>query len=552
MLVTQAHTIRHMNQGTLMIRMTSVKALVVAWGVLASPHSALASPDPTAGEKRMNVLLIMCDDLNDYVSGFGGHPQAKTPAIEKLAQSGTLFTHAYCNFPACVPSRNSMLHGIYPHGASSAWKSWAQIPVLKNSKTMMSFFRENGYQVIGTGKIDHYDNVGEWSKFYNKADYGPFWQQGGKDVAHPDVKAPFRDIGKVDGSFGSIESALKTDPQRGDGWHHASRQKRKAEPLTKDPEEGWLTPDKKNEILVRNLLSGKKSDLKEPFFIGVGFIRPHTPLHVEEKYFDRFPLDQVKLSPIKKGDADDTHLKDVTTRDNPEAKGYRYFDAITKSYGGSEPGLQRFAQAYLACVSAVDANIGAVLAALDASPYRDNTIVILTSDHGFQMGEKEWLFKGSPWEESTRLPLVIRVPGMTKGGSRCKHPVSLIDIYPTLVDLCGLKGSTVRDTGGKELQGHSMKAFLEDPENGKWQGPDVALTLVSAEKSDPKDESTKHYTVRSERYRYIRYNNGMEELYDHEKDPYEWTNLADDPKHEAIRRKHFEALKELTGFDFQK
>jgi arylsulfatase A-like enzyme len=515
------------------------------------PHRQASSSAETKADRqgRPNVLLIMCDDLNDYVSGFDGHPQAKTPAVEKLAASGTLFSRAYCNFPACVPSRNSLIHGLYPHHTSSSWQPWTKLPAFKGNKTMMTYFRENGYTVIGSGKVDHYYNPKEWSTFYNKADYGPFWHAKGEAVAHPDVKAPFCEIGRVDGSFGSLESALKHGPAAGDGWHYAPpKWKAKAKPMTKDPKLGWMTPDKKNAQLMKNLLTGKTAGLKEPFFLGVGFIRPHTPLHVEENYFKQFPMDKLKLNPIKDGDSDDTHLKDLS--DRKKAKGYRYYNAIKQSYGGANMGLKQFLQAYLASISAVDANISTVMTALDNSPYKDNTIVILASDHGWQMGEKEWLFKGSPWEESTRIPMVIRVPGMTKPGSRCGHPVSLVDLYPTLVDLCQLTGDTTKTPKGRKLDGHSVKPFLQDPANGKWTGPDVALTLVRAAGSKPDDESTKHYTVRSKRYRYIRYNNGKEELYDHETDPYEWTNLATEPKHQETRKRHLKSLNTLTGFDF--
>lgn len=496
-----------------------------------------------------NVLLIMCDDLNDYVSGFDGHPQVKTPAAEKLAASGTIFTRAYCNFPACVPSRNSLIHGIYPHHGGSTWNPWTDLPGFSGSKTMMSFFRENGYTVIGSGKIDHYHNPKEWTTFHHKPDYGPFWHQDGEAGAHPDVKAPFREIGRVDGSFGSLESALKSNPTEGDGWHHApAKWKAKAKPMRKDPKLGWMTPDKINAQLMKKLLTGKTKGLKEPFFLSVGFIRPHTPLHVEEKFFQQFPVDRLKLNPIKSGDADDTHLKKLSNL--KKSKGYRYYNDIKESYGGTDEGLKLFLQAYLASVTAVDQNIATVMTALDNSTYKDNTIVILTSDHGWQMGEKEWLFKGSPWEESTRVPMIIRVPGMTTPGSTCSKPVSLVDIYPTLVDLCGLEGSTTKTPKDRQLDGHSMTPFLKNPENGTWSGPDVAVTLVRADNCNPKDESTHHYSVRSERYRYIRYNNGKEELYDHERDPHEWKNLSNHPEFETVRRQHLKSLNDLTGFKF--
>jgi arylsulfatase A-like enzyme len=165
------------------------------------------------------------------------------------------------------------------------------------------------------------------------------------------------------------------------------------------------------------------------------------------------------------------------------------------------------------------------------SPLKDNTIIILTSDHGWQMGQKDYVYKNSLWEETTRVPLIIRVPGVTKGGAT-SHPVSLVDIYPTLVDLCGLNGDTRKNAKGRPLDGHSLKPFLLDPSTGKWAGPDAALTALFrwAKTHNPSEQS---YTLRSKDWRNIRYSNGKEGLYDHVNDPHEWTNLAGNPEHPA-------------------
>jgi arylsulfatase A-like enzyme len=342
----------------------------------------------------------------------------------------------------------------------------------------------------------------------------------------------------VDGSFGAIEDAPAVDGE-GNGWQLETGWRKPPRKMGKDPKFGWMTPDKINAHLMADILAGKKDDLTEPFFMGVGFVRPHTPLHVEKRFFEQHPLSKLKTEPRKSGDADDTFWKDFNDRE--KSKGYRYFDLLRESYDGTDEGLSAFSQAYLASVSAVDQNVDTVLTALDNSPYRDNTIVVLTSDHGWQMGEKQWLFKGSPWEESCRVPMIIRVPGMTKSGSRCDQPVSLIDLYPTLVDLCGLTGSTVRNESGRPLDGHSMRPLLEDPVNGKWDGPEIAVTTfhVQPPKGSGRDwrAEDNHFSVRSRRYRYIRYNDGREELYDHDHDPYEWTNVAADPAMAKVKRR---------------
>jgi iduronate 2-sulfatase len=243
---------------------------------------------------------------------------------------------------------------------------------------------------------------------------------------------------------------------------------------------------------------------------------------------------------IRDGDAEDTHYRDIF---NPNHKGLRYYRTLLESFDGDkEQAIKAFTQAYLACVAAVDECIGQVVDAVDNSPFRDNTIIVVVSDHGWQMGQKDYLFKNSPWEEATRIPFVVRAPGVAKPGGVAEHPVALIDLYPTLVDLCSLPKETRKNENGAKLDGHSVRPFLEDPETRKWEGPDGALSMVyvgelnheySAEEKD--DVKNQHWSYRTERWRYIRYNDGVEELYDHKNDPREWTNLAGSPEHKAIK-----------------
>jgi len=196
-------------------------------------------------------------------------------------------------------------------------------------------------------------------------------------------------------------------------------------------------------------------------------------------------------------------------------------------------------------VAAVDHQIGVVLDAVDRSGLRDKTIVIVTSDHGWHNGQREYLFKNSPWEESTRVPFVIRAPGVTKLGGIAEHPVALIDLYPTLVDLCNLKGDTRKNDRGRRLDGHSVRPFLEDPTSRDWAGPDGALTMIYAgarsktglTPAELKDPAKQHWSLRTERWRYVLYNNGAEELYDHANDPHEWTNLAENPDSVSIKKR---------------
>ena len=260
-----------------------------------------------------------------------------------------------------------------------------------------------------------------------------------------------------------------------------------------------------------------------------------------------FPLDSVELPIIKKGDAEDTHFKDVFDED---VKGLRFYRTLGESYPDIETGLRTFTQAYLACVAAVDDCIGQVVDSIDNSPLKDNTIIILTSDHGWNMGQKDFLFKNSPWEESTRIPFVVRAPGVAQPGTVAEHPISLIDLYPTLNDLCGLQGDTRKNNKGAQLDGFSVRPFLENPTSGQWDGPEGALTMVHAQenavqgvsKEDTEDPAKQHWSLRTKRWRYIRYNNGAEELYDHDNDPHEWTNLAKNPEFEHYKTALYQQL----------
>lgn len=507
-------------------------------GLLLLGWSTISLPAAT----RPNVVLIVCDDLNDFEGVFGGHPQARTPSIDRLAGTGVAFRRAYSNAPVCAPSRASFLTGLYPWTSGNLfWAEWFKNPVLSNSKTLMENFRANGYRVVGSGKLFHHFRADDWDEFPNKADYGPIAHDGKNRVAHPSVPLPFGSIGPIDGSFGPL-SDVPFGGKDGAGWIYGGWGKR-AEPFNYVSEtDRSLTPDERNAQWAAARIDKFSKDKDErPFFLAVGFIRPHTPMHAPKKYFDMFPLESVRIPVIKADDAADTHFLDVYTR---EQKGIRYFDLLKKSYPTTEAGLRAFTQAYLACVAAVDDCIGTVVDAIDRNPaLKDNTVIVLTSDHGFNIGQKDYLFKNSPWEESTRVPLVIRAPGVAKPGGVAGQPVSLVDIYPTLVDLCALEGDTRKNEQGKALDGYSMKPLLANPESGKWDGPASAISMIYAGE-DAKNAQTKaeqdaltnqQWSVRSERWRYILYNNGAEELYDHQSDPHEWTNLAADPEHEAVK-----------------
>lgn len=522
--------------------------------------------------EKPNVLFIICDDLNDFVTGIGGaegHPQSTTPHLAKFAEKATSFPMAYTNNPVCAPSRSSLLYGLHHHTSGNYfWEEWYDSgEVAKNSYTLNRFFKENGYYTIGTGKVNHHKWKGyrnrrspefavnrdlEWDEYKWMTDYGPYWGNAEKEFyAMPDVPAPFSEIGSIDGSFGSLKQAWKSPNRKpGERFYNGGAPYWGAPYKYVDEDNRDPTPDERNAAWAAQqlkLLEGSE----DPFFLAVGFVRSHTPLHAPQKYFDMFPLepggvvDQLILNQMLENDKADTFMYElVPMNDDNRNKGPRYYQTLLDSFDQDRlHALRVFTQAYLACVAAVDDAIGTVLDALDASPLADSTIVVITSDHGFNMGEKDWLFKGSPWEESLRVPLLIRAPGLMQPGSKVNNaPVSLLDIYPTLVDLCGLPKDNRMNEKGAFLDGHSMRALIENPSAKSWDGPAAALSMIFNQ-GKPKRPAEHHYSIRSRDFRYIRYSTGQEELYDHRTDPNEWHNIAQSSP--EMTQKHSEYLDKM-------
>jgi arylsulfatase A-like enzyme len=488
-------------------------------------------------EKKPNVIFIMCDDLNDYQGVFGGHPQAHTPNMDAMAANGVQFLNAQSNAPVCQPSRNSLFTGVYPHDSNDfGWTGRTKQSVLKHNKTLMQLFQENGYYTLGTGKLLHGyhepELFDEWG-MNTKHNYGPFAFDGEELVAHPEVPQPYQSIGPIDGSYGR----LSTCPQWVYGWD------KKPFRYVSDNDRDLMQDELHAQWVTEKLKELESMDKGQPFFMGVGFVNPHTPLHAPDRFFELFPIDKLNLAPWLAFDAEDTYLKNNI---NPNNKGFRYYRTLLESYGGDrELALKHFLQAYLACVAFVDEQIGKVMDALEDSKFKDNTIVILTADHGWQMGEKDYLFKNSPWEESARVPMIIKAPD-AKAGAKVEQPVSLIDIYPTLVDYCALKGNHKTNEQAGDLGGYSMVPLFDKSRKTKWNGPDGALTIVGNFGND-KTVAKQNYSYRTKDWRYIHYSNGSEELYYHPADPFEWSNLAELPEHQKIKQQLFNEMCEIVG-----
>jgi arylsulfatase A-like enzyme len=499
---------------------------------------------------KPNVLFIIVDDLNDYQGVFGGHPQAKTPNIDRLAAQGVQFVNAQTNVPVCSPSRNSMITGVYPHVSKDyGWTDLKKQPVLMHNKTLVSYFKENGYTTLGTGKITHGNIQEDWDEWglALKNNYGPFYFDGTSKKAMPTVPAPFSEIGQVDGSFGRLSDVGTSSGKKGDkglvyGWSDDPMR------YENDDDRDLMQDELHTKWALKKLTELEKRTNQQPFFMGVGYVRPHTPLHAPDKYFDMFPLEEIELDKWLPNDEDDTFYKanfDANDKDNN--KGIRYYKSLLASYNGNrELALKSFLQAYLACVAFMDAQVGELLDGLNKSAFKNNTIVVFTSDHGWQMGEKSYLFKNSPWEESVRIPMIIKI-STTKAGTKITQPVSLIDLFPTLTDLCGLKGSHKKNENAGDLGGFSLTPFLNgEPE--QWKGPNGALTVVgNFGIKIPKEKQ--NFSYRTPNWRYIRYGNGQEELYNHATDGHEWRNVANDPSFANIKNK---LVEEMNAIIYQK
>jgi len=440
-------------------------AATFAWTV---PSFSLAAQGRTA---RPNVLFIAIDDLNDWVGCLGGHPDVKTPNLDRLAERGVLFTNAHCSAPACNPSRASLLTGILPSTSGVYYNSqpWRRSSVLADAVTLPQHFMAHGYRVIGGGKIFHgaYPDPASWHQYFPS-----------KRKTKPDDPLP------PNRPLNGIPKTAHFDW----GPVHVP--------------ESEMGDYKVADWVISQLR--KKHD--KPFFLACGFFRPHLPWYVPPKYFDMYPLDKITLPNVNENDLDDVPPigRKMARPDGDHRKVIQYNQ------------WRKAVQGYLASISFVDACLGRVLDAFDESPYAHNTIIVLWADHGWHLGEKLHWRKFALWEEATHAPLMIVAPGITKAGSRSHRPVSLIDIYPTLIDLCRLSPKP-------ELQGKSLLPLLKNPD-ASWSRP--ALTTYGRN----------NHSLRTERWRYIRYSDGTEELYDHHTDPLEWTNLAGDPKYQQLKQ----------------
>lgn len=410
-----------------------------------------------------NVLFIAIDDLNDWIGCLGVHPQAKTPNMDRLAARGTLFSNAHVQSPLCNPSRASLLTGLRPSttGIYGLVPGIRAVDSLKHWVTLPQYFGQHGYFTATFGKIYHDGSIPRNLQTNEFSVWGPA----------PGMPAPKQRFVITPAGHPLMDWGVF-------------------------PEDDRLQPDWQTADNAIEQLNARPKD--KPFFIAVGFRLPHVPCYASQKWFDMFPPEeQIILPPVKSHDRDDT----------PPFSWYLHWKLPEPrlSWLVSANQWRTLVRAYLASTTFMDAQIGRLLDALDASGAASNTVVVLWSDNGWHIGEKAVTGKNTLWNPSTHVPLIFAGPGVGKG-KKCSQPAELLDIYPTLVELCGLPERT-------GLEGHSLVPQLK---NAKTKRPWPAITTHNAD----------NHTIRTERWRYIRYADGSQELYDLQADPREWTNLV--------------------------
>lgn len=431
-----------------------------------------------------SVLFLAVDDMRDWVGCLGGYPgSVHTPNIDRLAERGVLFTNAHCPSPKCAPSRAAIMTGFMPSTTGLYDNGHWWYPNLPGVVTLPMHFRNHGYRVVGAGKLFHHTAgnhpPNQWDDFQPIRFRDDPWFRGSK------LNYPWTDV--VPFPPGFPFSGVTGLPHEND-WGVIPRSEEKYDDV------------QSADYAIRFLEAA--SD-EEPFFLACGIFRPHLPWYVPQRFLDLYPLDQIQLPAIKEEDRSDIPKAGLALARSREGDLQRI-----RAVGKTKSAVQ----AYLASISFADHQIGRVLDALDESPLGKKTMIVLWSDHGWHFGEKGHWHKSTLWEEATRIPFILSAPGYEAG--RCAVPVSLIDLYPTLNELCGLPMNPGHD-------GVSLVPFLKDPQRREERSAVIEFRKGNA-------------AVRTERYRYIRYADGGEELYDCQEDPAEWSNLAGKTEYQEL------------------
>lgn len=410
------------------------------------------SAEEKADSGQPHVLFIAVDDLNDWIGALGGHPQTRTPNLDRLFAEGVKFTRAYCAAPACNPSRVAIMTGLRPSSTGIYHNPDAWRPVLPQAVTLPQHFRQHGYRAVGSGKIYHgaFPDPASWDDYAPALNKQTFPDEFNKPRNANGLNRSHFDWAPVDAPVEQFADSLTID------------------------------------YVTQQL---KEADASQPLFLACGIFRPHLPWYVPQQFFDQFPLDEIEIPHVPEGELDDIPPAGIRM-----AKPQGDHKAVVESNQWPQA-----VQGYLASIAFTDHLIGRLLEARDQSPIKDRLIIVLWGDHGWHLGEKHHWRKFALWEEATRVPLVFVLPEGQNAGTTCPAPVNLLDVYPTLVDLCGLPPRP-------ELEGRSLVPLLKNPQ-AEWQTPTVTT------------HGRNNHAVRSADWRYIRYANGDEELYDHRTDP---------------------------------
>jgi len=453
-------------------------AIILATAVVLAATSLSGAAQTTA---RPDVLFISIDDLNDWVGPLGGHPQAKTPNMDRLAKQGMVFTNAYAPAMLCNPSRAAVMTGIPPSssGVYNNQTDWRVTARLKDIPTLPRYFMDNGYRSFGAGKLFHSSTFNPWAYFgYNDTtawdDYFPSLERQLPDEVTPHDRPANGSPLSVSFDWSAVAT---TDMAMGDG-----------QIVTWSAEHILAAGD-------------------EPRFNAVGIYRPHLPWYVPQKYLDMHPLEDVVLPPVLENDLDDIPALPLEGGRRGDLAPMGIHDWIVEDETGDR--WREGVRGYLASISFADAMLGHLLDALEQSGRADNTIIILWSDHGWHLGEKARWRKTTLWREAARVPLIVVAPGVTQAGTESAATVSLMNLYPTLIELAGLEMP-------EHPEGVSLVPLLKDP-TAEWDHAAISTN------------GFRNHAVSTDRYRFIRYSDGSEELYDITADPNEWHNRAGDP-----------------------
>ncbi len=461
---------------------------------------AALSASVSAATRKPNVLFIAVDDLNNHL-GCYGNPIVQSPNIDKLAASGVRFDRAYTQFPLCSPSRVSLLTGLRPDTTKiyDLQKDFRKETNIPRVVTMPQLLMSNGWYVTRVGKMFHYGVPGQIGE--PGLDDPLSWQLAifprGRDKDEEDKVI---NLNRGEDNPNRNPNRPRPTNQLGAAlaWHES---------------EG--SDDEFTDSLVADEAIRLLEESKEkPFFLGVGFYRPHVPWIVPKKYFALYPLEKISLPRGPANDRDDIPPGALWVK--------------RPHYGRTDEEARGAIRAYYASITYVDKQIGRVLDALDRLKLRDNTIVVLWGDHGWHLGEHGVWQKQSLFEESARVPLIIRMPGAKGNGQASSRIVESLDVYPTVAEFCDLKPP-------KNLAGKSLVPLLKNPTKS-WDRP--AYTQVRRGNTNNFFMS---YSVRTDRWRYTEWDGGARgaELYDHENDPQEFTNLAPDSKYaKTVKEMH--------------